>query len=133
MDAPPKFISGSHSGNMVAPAHQSISDTSAIGPKALRRNHCLVSCVRRMPLVNVLMNGEVFIAFRFHFLSYFVWQRLWHLEIVIRYSGGRRERVAWHLEDVVSHEVAYRPLVSHLVPSGRNEAQGVASIRRDKQ
>ena len=53
--------------------------------------------------------------------------------IIIRYSGVCRKRVSWHLEDVVFHRVAYRPLISHLVPSGRNEAQGVASIRRDKQ
>ena len=65
----------------------------------------------------------------------------WHLRpgilaafgIIIRYSDGRRERVSWHLEDVVFHGVAYRPLVLHLVPSDRNEAQGVASIRRDRQ
>jgi len=52
---------------------------------------------------------------------------------IIRYSGGHRERVAWHLEDVVFHGVAYRPLVLHLVPLGCNKAQGVSSFRRDKQ
>lgn len=52
---------------------------------------------------------------------------------IIRYSLLCRERVAWHLEDIVFHGMAYRPLILHLVPSGRNEAQGVASSGRDKQ
>ena len=52
--------------------------------------------------------------------------------IIIRYSSACWERVAWHLEDVVFHGMAYRLLVSHLVLLGRNEAQRVASIRRSK-
>lgn len=53
----------------------------------------------------------------------------WHLRpgilaafgIIVRYSLLRRERIAWRLEDVVFHGAAHRPLVLHLVPSGRDE------------
>ena len=52
----------------------------------------------------------------------------WHLRpgvlaafgIIVRYSLLRRERIAWRLEDVVFHGAAHRPLVLHLVPSGRD-------------
>lgn len=48
--------------------------------------------------------------------------------ISIRYFRVRRERVAWHLEDVAFHGMTLPPLVLHLAPSGRKKAQGVASL-----
>lgn len=45
------------------------------------------------------------------------------LEPPSRYSRISRERVALHLEDVVFHGVAYRPLVLHPVSLGRDEVQ----------
>lgn len=53
----------------------------------------------------------------------------WHLRsgilaafgAIVRYSPLCRELIAWRLEDVVFHGAAHRPLVLHLVPSGRDE------------
>ena len=53
--------------------------------------------------------------------------------IIIRYFGRCQKRIVRHLEDFVSYQMVNRPLVLHLVSSGRNKAQGAASFGWDKQ